>query len=174
MDASSEARLRELRLNLAEICLEGRIDRIASLCRNPSGDALMTMINSGVRHLAMTKGDQAVAERCHRILSVEHDIGRKVAAYLALSLFTFPHSVERAFDIVDVPTPLLATVVKTMLAVPVFFTREGARRRALAHVEATVQEIHKAVHVIDEPEFRAEVLNGFMDGYLISALYGED
>ncbi len=90
MDSDSERRLRELRLNLAEVCLEGRVDRIAALCRNPAGDALMTMINSGVRHLAMTKADQAVAERCHRILSVEHDIGRKVAAYLALSLFSFP------------------------------------------------------------------------------------
>src|SRR5690348_5154255 len=85
MDAGSEARLRELRLNLAEICLEGRVERIASLCRNPSGDALMTMINSGVRHLPMAKSDQAVAERCHRILSVEHDVGRKVSAYLALN-----------------------------------------------------------------------------------------
>ena len=111
MDANSETRLRELRLNLAEICLEGRVDRIASLCRNPTGDALMTMINSGVRHLAMAKGDQAVAERCHRILSVEHDVDRKVAAYLALNLFTFPHSIDRCFDIVDVPTPLIATVV---------------------------------------------------------------
>ena len=123
------------------MCLEGRVDRIAALCRNSAGDALMTMINSGVRHLAMTKADQAVAERCHRILSVEHDIGRKVAAHLALSLFSFPHSVERSFDIVDVPNPLLTTVVKVLLAVPLFFTRDGARRRALAHVEATVQKI---------------------------------
>src|SRR6202008_920158 len=52
--------------------------------------------------------------------------------------------------------------------------RDGARRRALAHVEATVQEIHKAVTVIDEADFRKEVLNGFMDGYVVSALYGED
>lgn len=174
MDQASERKLRELRLNLAEICLEGRIDRIASLCRSPSGDAIMTMINSGVRHLAMTKSDQAVAERCHRILSVEHDVPRKVAAYLALSLFTPPQSIERAFDIVDVPNPLLCTVVKVLLAVPMFFTRDGARRRALAHVEATVQEIHKAVMVIDEVEFRREVLAGFMDGYMISSIYGED
>ena len=139
MDSDSERKLRELRLNLAEVCLEGRIERIASLCHNPAGDALMTMINSGVRHLAMTKTDQAVAERCHRILSVEHDVTRKVAAYLALSLFSFPHSIERSFDVVDVPTPLLATVIKVLLAVPLFFTRDGARRRALAHVDATVQ-----------------------------------
>jgi predicted O-linked N-acetylglucosamine transferase (SPINDLY family) len=174
MDSDSERRLRELRLNLAEVCLEGRIDRIAALTRNPSGDAILTMINSGVRHLYMSKADQAVAERCHRILSVEHDIARKVAAYLALSLFAFPHGIERAFDIVDVPTPLLATVVKTLLSVPVFFTKEGARRRALAHVEATVQEIHKAVTVIDEEDFRKEVLAGFMDGYVVSAVYSED
>lgn len=174
MDQASERKLRELRLNLAEICLEGRVERIAALCRSPAGDAIMTMINSGVRHLAMTKGDQAVAERCHRILSVEHDVARKVSAYLALSLFTAPQNVERAFDIVDVPTPLLCTVVKVLLAVPMFFTREGARRRALAHVEATVQEIHKAVMVIDEFEFRREVLAGFMDGYMISSIYGED
>jgi len=174
MDSDSERKLRELRLNLAEVCLEGRVERIAALCRNPAGDALMTMINSGVRHLAMTKPDQAVAERCHRILSVEHDTARKVAAYLALSLFSFPHSIERSFDIVDVPTPLLATVIKVMLAVPLFFTRDGARRRALAHVEATVQEIHKAATVIDEPEFRKEVLTGFMDGYVLTAIYAED
>lgn len=174
MDSDSERKLRELRLNLAEVCLEGRIDRIAALCRNPAGDALMTMINSGVRHLAMTKSDQAVAERCHRILSVEHDINRKVAAYLALSLFSFPHSLERSFEIIDVPTPLLGTVIKILLAVPPFFTRDGARRRALAHVEATVQEIHKAVKVIDETDFREEVLNGFMDGYAVTAVYAED
>ncbi len=161
MDSDSERKLRELRLNLAEVCLEGRVDRVAALCKNPAGDALMTMINSGVRHLAMTKADQAVAERCHRILSVEHDTTRKVAAYLALSLFSFPHSIERSFDIVDVPTPLLTTVVKVLLSVPMFFTRDGARRRALAHVEATVQEIHKAATVIDEADFRTEVLNGF-------------
>jgi len=174
MDSDSERKLRELRLNLAEVCLEGRIERIAALCSNPAGDALLTMINSGVRHLAMTKADQAVAERCHRILSVEHDINRKVAAYLALSLFSFPHSIERSFDIVDVPTPVLTTVIKVLLAVPLFFTRDGARRRALAHVEATVQEIHKAVTVIDEHDFRTEVLNGFMDGYTVIAIYAED
>jgi hypothetical protein len=174
MDADSELRLRDLRLNLAEICLEGRVERIAALCRNPAGDALMTMINSGVRHLAMTKSDQAVAERCHRILSVEHDVGRKVSAYLALNLFTFPHSIDRAFDIVDVPTPLIATVVKAQLAVPMFFTRDGARRRALAHVEAAVQEIHKAATVIDEDDFRREILTGFMDGYSATSIYAED
>lgn len=174
MDQESERKLRELRLNLAEVCLEGRIERIASLYRSPAGDAIMTMINSGVRHLAMTKGDQAVAERCHRILSVEHDVTRKVSAYLALNLFTPPHGIERAFDIVDVPTPLLCTVIKVLLAVPMFFTREGARRRALAHVEATVAEVHKAVMVIDEFEFRREVLAGFMDGYVVSSVYGED
>lgn len=174
MDQESERKLRELRLNLAEVCLEGRVERIGQLCRSPAGDAIMTMINSGVRHLAMTKGDQAVAERCHRILSVEHDVGRKVSAYLALSLFTPPQSIERAFDIVDVPTPLLCTVVKVLLAVPMFFTREGARRRALAHVEATIAEVHKAVMVIDEFEFRREVLAGFMDGYIVSSIYGED
>jgi predicted O-linked N-acetylglucosamine transferase (SPINDLY family) len=174
MASDSETKLRDLRLNLAEICLDGREERIAALCRNPAGDALLTMIHSGVRHLAMTKNDQAVAERCHRILSVEHDIGRKVAAYLALNLFTFPHGIDRAFDIVDVPTPLIATVVKAQLAVPMFFTRDGARRRALAHVEATVQEIHKAATVIDEPDFRREILTGFMDGYNAMSIYGED
>lgn len=174
MDSDSERKLRDLRLNLAEICLEGRTDRIAGLTHNPSGDALMTMINSGVRHLVMTKADQAVAERCHRILSVEHEIERKVCAYLALNLFSFPHGVERSFEIVDVPTPLLATVVKTLFAIPQFFTRDGARRRALAHIEATVQEVHKSVRVIDEPEFRREVLSGFMEGYIVSAVYAED
>lgn len=174
MDQESERKLRALRLNLAEICLEGRIERIAALCSSPAGDAVMTMINSGVRHLAMTKNDQAVAERCHRILSVEHDVTRKVSAYLALNLFTPPQGIERAFDIVDVPTPLLCTTIKVLLAVPMFFTRDGARRRALAHIEATVQELHKAVTVIDEAEFRHEVLAGFMDGYVVSSVYGED
>lgn len=174
MDSDSERKLRDLRLNLAEICLDGGTDRIAGLTRNPSGDALITMVNSGVRHLVMTKADQAVAERCHRILSVEHEIERKVCAFLALNLFSFPHSIERSFDLVDVPTSLLATVVKTLLAVPYFFTRDGARRRALAHVEATVQEIHKAVRVIDEVDFRREVLGGFMEGYVVSAIYAED
>ncbi|MDX2223511.1 MAG: hypothetical protein SFV21_12225 [Rhodospirillaceae bacterium] len=174
MDSESERKLRELRNNLAEVCLDGRIERIAALCRNASGDAIMTMINSGVRHLAMSKADQAVAERCHRILSVEHDIVRKVAAYLGLSLYSFPPSIERAFDLVDVPTPVLATMVKALLAVPVFFTRDGARRRALAHVEATVQEIHKAARVIDEPDFRAELLTGFVDGFSLTSIYAED
>ncbi|MEQ9448567.1 MAG: hypothetical protein RLN70_06600, partial [Rhodospirillaceae bacterium] len=149
-------------------------ERVAALTRNPSGDALTTMIHSGVRHLVMNKADQAVAERCHRILSVEHEIERKVCAYLALNLFSFPHNIERAFDIVDVPNPLLATVVKALLAVPQFFTRDGARRRALAHIEATAQEIHKAIRVIEEEDFRREVLRGFMDGYSVSAVYAED
>lgn len=74
----------------------------------------------------------------------------------------------------DVPTPLLCTVIKVLLAVPMFFTREGARRRALAHVETTVAEVHKAVMVIDELEFQREVLAGFMDGYIASSIYGED
>lgn len=174
MDSETERKLRELRLNLAEICLEGRIERVAALCRNPSGDAIMTMINSGVRHLQLAKGDQAVAERCHRVLSVEHDIVRKVCAYLGLSLFSFPHAIERAFPLVDVPTSLLGTVVKTLLSLPLFFTRDGARRRALAHLEAVVQEIHKAARVIDEDDFRAALLDGFMDGFSLTPVYGED
>ncbi|MCB2108609.1 MAG: hypothetical protein KDE14_12960 [Rhodobacteraceae bacterium] len=174
MDSESERKLRELRNNLAEICLEGRLERIAALCSNPAGDAIMTMINSGVRHLAITKSDQAVAERCHRILSVEHDITRKVSAFLALSLYSFPHSIERTFDLIDVPTTVLSTVVKALLAVPVFFVRDGARARALAHVQATVQEIHKAARVIDEPDFRDALLAGFIDGYSLTSIYGED
>lgn len=174
MDSNSELKLRDLRLSLAEICLEGRADRIARLTRNPAGDALLTLINSGVRHLVMTKADQAVAERCHRILSVEHETERKVCAYLALSLFSFPHGIQRSFDIIDVPTPILATVVKVLLAIPPFFTRDGTRRQALSHVESSVQEIHKSVRVIDEPDFRREILAGFMEGYVISSVYAED
>ncbi|HCX15266.1 MAG TPA: hypothetical protein DGZ24_08110 [Rhodospirillaceae bacterium] len=174
MDSNSERKLRDLRLNLAEICLEGRADRIARLTRNPSGDALLTLINSGVRHLVMTKADQAVAERCHRILSVEHEIERKVCAYLALSLFSFPHVIQRSFDIIDVPTPILGTVVKVLLAIPPFFKRDSTRRQALNHVESSVQEIHKAVRVIDEPDFQKEILAGFMEGYVISSVYAED
>ena len=59
MDADSENRLCDLRFDLAEICLEGRTERIATLCRSTSGDALMTTVHSGVRHLAMSKADQA-------------------------------------------------------------------------------------------------------------------
>src|SRR5262249_55062426 len=69
---------------------------------------------------------------------------------------------------------LIATVVKAQLAVPMFFTRDGARRRALAHVEATVQEVHKAATVIDEAEFRREILTGFMDGFSAISIYAED
>ncbi len=174
MDSQSERKLRDLRLNLAEICLEGRIERLAALCSNPSGDAIMTMVNSGVRHLALTKSEQAVAERCHRVVSVEHDIGRKVGAYLGLSLFSFPQSIERAFDIVDVPTPLLSTVVKLLLSVPVVFTRDGMRKRSLAHLQATVQDIHKAARVIDEADFRLALVSGFIDGFNITSVYGED
>lgn len=174
MDSETERKLRDLRLNLAEICLEGRIERVAALCRNPSGDAIMTMINSGVRHLPMSKSDQAVAERCHRVLSVEHDIIRKVCAYLGLSLFSFPHSIERAFALVDIPNNLVATVVKTLLSLPLFFTRDGARRRALAHLEAVVQDIHKVARVIDEDDFRAALLDGFMEGFSLTSVYGED
>ena len=174
MDPDTERKLRDLRLNLAEICVEGRIERLTALCRSASGDAIMTMINSGVRHLPLTKNDQAVAERCHRILAVEHDIVRKVSAYLGLSLFSFPHSIERAFPLIEVPTAVLPTVIKTLLSLPLFFTRDGARRRALAHLEATVQEIHKAVRVIDEPPFRDAILEGFMDGFSLTPVYGED
>lgn len=174
MDSQSERKLRELRLNLAEICIEGRIDRLAALCRNASGDAIMTMVNSGVRHLALTKTEQAIAERCHRVLSVEHDVGRKVGAYLGLSLFSFPQSIERAFEIIDVPTQLLGTVVKLLLSIPVFFTRDGMRKRSLAHLEATVQEIHRAAKVIDEADFREALLEGFVEGFTITSVYGED
>ena len=174
MDSQSERKLRELRLNLAEICLEGGLERIAALCSNPSGDAIITMVNAGVRHLALTKAEQAVAERCHRVVSVEHDIVRKVGAFLGLSLFSFPQSIERAFEIIDVPTELISTVVKLLLAVPPVFTRDGMRRRSLAHLEATVQEIHRAAKVIDEDDFRRALLTGFMDGYTITSVYGED
>jgi len=174
MDSQSERKLRDLRLNLAEICLEGRLERLAALCSSPSGDAIITMVNSGVRHLALTKSEQAIAERCHRVVSVEHDTGRKVSAYLGLSLFSFPQSIERSFDIIDVPMPLLSTVVKLLLSIPVVFTRDGMRRRSLAHLEATVQEIHKAAKVIDEPDFRKALLAGFMDGFSITSVYGED
>ncbi len=174
MDSQSELKLRDLRLSLAEICLEGRIERIAALCSNPAGDAIMTMVNSGVRHLALTKSEQAVAERCHRVVSVEHDVARKVGAYLGLSLFSFAHSIERSFDIIDVPTPILCTVTKLLLSMPVVFTRDGMRRRCLAHLEATVQEIHKAAKVIDEPDFRQALLNGFIEGFSITSVYGED
>jgi len=174
MDSQSERKLRDLRLNLAEICLEGRPERIAALCSNPSGDAIITMVNAGVRHLALSKTEQAVAERCHRVLSVEHDMARKVGAYLGLSLFSFPQSIERAFDIVDVPTTVLGTVVKLLLSVPPVFTRDGMRKRSLAHLEAVVQEIHRAARVIDEADFRNALLGGFIEGFSITSVYGED
>jgi predicted O-linked N-acetylglucosamine transferase (SPINDLY family) len=174
MDSQSERKLRELRLNLAEVCLEGRMERLAALCRNPAGDAIMTMVNSGVRHLALTKAEQAVAERCHRVLSVEHDMNRKVGAYLGLSLFSFPQSIERAFELIEVPTPVLTTVVKLLLAVPMFFTRDGMRKRSLAHLEATVRDIHKAAKVIEETDFQEALLEGFVEGFTLTSVYGED
>jgi len=61
MDAETEAKLRDLRAELAEICLDARVEKIAALCTAPTGDALATMYNSGLRNLPMTKTDQAIA-----------------------------------------------------------------------------------------------------------------
>ncbi len=168
MDSEAEGKLRDLRRELAEICLDARLDKIAALANAASGDALATMYNSGLRHLPMTKADQAVAERCHRMLTVEYDPVRKACAYLALNLFMFSYRIERSFDLVDVPTELAATMVRAFLGLPQFFEKDGARRQALIHLTSSMEEIHKAVRVIDEPEFRQAILNGFLDGFILT------
>jgi len=174
MDADTEAKLRDLRAELAEVCLDARVEKISALCNAETGDALATMYNSGLRHLPMTKTDQAIAERCHRMLTVEYDPIRRACAYLALTLFMFSYRIERAFELVDVPTELCATMVRALLGLPQFFDRDGDRKQALAHLTRSIEEIHKAARVIDEPEFQDAVLNGFMDSFILTPVYGED
>ncbi len=174
MDSEAERKLRDLRLELAEICLDARLEKISALSNAASGDALATMYNSGLRHLAMTKADQAVAERCHRMLTLEHDPVRKACAYLALSLFMFSYCIERSFDLIDVPTELVATMVRALLGLPQFFEVEGARGKALKHFTISMEDIHKAARVIDEPDFRRAILDGFLDGFILTPVYGED
>ncbi|NKB43423.1 MAG: hypothetical protein GKS03_04005 [Alphaproteobacteria bacterium] len=174
MDSETEHKLRDLRLELAEICLDARIDKISALSNASSGDALAAMYNSGLRHLPMSKSDQAIAERCHRMLTVEHDPVRKACAYLALCLFMFSYRIERSFELIDVPTEIAATMVRALLGLPQFFDRDGARRQALVHLTKSMEEIHKAARVIDEPDFRSAVLSGFLDGFVLTPVYGED
>ena len=174
MDASTEDKLRDLRLELAEICLDARIEKISALSNAPTGDALSTMYNSGLRHLPMTKSDQAVAERCHRMLTVEHDPVRKACAYLALSLFMHSYRIERSFELIDVPTEIAATMVRALLGLPQFFEKDGARRQALTHLTKVMEEVHKAARVIDEPDFRRAIIDGFLDGFILTPVYGED
>lgn len=174
MELETEHKLRTLRLELAEICLDARVEKIAGLCNAASGDALATMYNSGIRHLPMNKADQAVAERCHRMLTVEHDPIRKACAFLALGLFMYAYRVERSFELIDLPTEFAATVVRLLLGLPQFFERDGARRQALTHLLNSMQEIHKAARVIDEPDFRRGILDGFLDGFVLTPVYGED
>lgn len=174
MDSETEHKLRDLRLKLAEICLDARIDKISALSNAASGDALAAMYKSGLRNLPMSKSDQAVAERCHRMLTVEYDPVRKACAYLALSLFMYSYRIERSFELIDVPTEIAATMVRALLGLPQFFDRDGARRQALVHLTKSMEEIHKAARVIDEPDFRSAVLNGFLDGFILTPVYGED
>ncbi len=174
MDSEAESKLRDLRRELAEICLDARVEKIAALTNASSGDALATMYNSGLRHLPMTKVDQAVAERCHRMLTVEYDPVRKACAYLALNLFMYSYRIERSFDLIDVPTELSATMVRALLGLPQFFEKEGARRQALIHLTASMEEIEKAARVIEEPDFRRAILDGFMDDFILTPIYGED
>ena len=174
MDSEAEIKLRDLRLQLAEICLDARLDKISALSNAASGNALATMYNSGLRHLPMKKADQAVAERCHRMLTVEYDPVRKACAYLALNLFMFSYRIERSFDLIDVPTELAATMVRALLGLPQFFEKDGARRQALIHLTTSMEEIHKAARVIDKPDFRRAVLDGFLDGFILTPVYGED
>ena len=174
MDSETEHKLRDLRLELAEICLDARVDKISALSNAATGDALAAMYNSGLRHLQMSKSDQAVAERCHRMLTVEYDPVRKACAYLALSLFMYSYRIERSFELIDVPTEIAATMVRALLGLPQFFDRDGARRQALVHLTKSMEEIHKAARVIDEPDFRNAVLSGFLDGFILTPVYGED
>ncbi len=174
MDSEAENKLRDLRRELAEICLDARIEKIAALTNAASGDALATMYNSGLRHLPMTKVDQAVAERCHRMLTVEYDPVRKACAYLALNLFMYSYRIVRSFELIDVPTELAATMVRAFLGLPQFFEKESGRRQALIHLTASMEEIDKAARVIEEPDFRRAILDGFMDGFILTPVYGED
>ena len=173
-EAEAESKLRDLRRELAEICLDARLDKISALSNAPSGDALATIYNSGLRHLPMTKADQAVAERCHRMLTVEHDPVRKACAFLALNLFSFSYRIDRSFDLIDVPTEVAATMVRALLGLPQFFEKDGARKQALIHLTTSMEEIHKAARVIDEPDFRQAILSGFLDGFSLMPVYGED
>ncbi|GEM_PF-1847354 len=174
MDSETEVKLRDLRLELAEICLDARIDKIAALSNASTGDALAAMYNTGLRQLPMSKSDQAIAERCHRMLTVEHDPVRKACAYLALSLFMYSYRIERSFELIDVPTEIVATMVRALLGLPQFFEKDGARRQALTHLSKATEEIHKAARVIDEIDFRRNVLDGFLDGFILTPVYGED
>jgi predicted O-linked N-acetylglucosamine transferase (SPINDLY family) len=174
MDAEAEGKLRDLRCELAEICLDARLEKISALSNAASGDALATMYNSGLRHLPMTKTDQAVAERCHRMLTVEHDPVRKACAFLALNLFSFSYRIDRSFELIDVPNEIASTMVRALLGLPQFFEKDGARKQALIHLTTSMEEIHKAVRVIDESNFRRALLNGFLDGFSLTSVYGED
>ena len=174
MDSETEVKLRDLRLELAEICLEARIDKIGALSNAPTGDALAAIYNTNLRQLPMSKFDQAVAERCHRMLTMEHDPVRKACAYLALSLFMYSYRIERSFELIDVPKEIVATMVRALLGLPHFFEKVGARRQALTHLSKATEEIHKAARVIDEINFQRNVLNGFLDGFILTPVYCED
>ena len=174
MDAETESKLRDLRCELAEICLDARLEKIAALSNATLGDALATVYNCGLRHLPMTKIDQAVAERCHRMLTVEHDPVRKACAFLALSLFSFSYRIDRAFDLEDVPTEITATMVRALLGLPQFFENKEDRKQALIHLTTSMQEIHKTARTSDEFDFRDAILNGFLDGFSLTPVYGED
>jgi len=68
------------------------------------------------------------------MLTVEYDPVRKACAYLALSLFMFSYRIERAFELIDVPNELAATMVRALLGLPQFFERDGDRKQALVHL----------------------------------------
>ena len=174
MTITSTDKLRALRLDLAETCLETDFERLVAMCTDPAGDAIATMIAAGVRELPLRKSERAVAERCHRLLSVESDLIRRIAAFLGLSLFSPPHHLERPFDLIEIDTELLPTVVRCLLSMPFTFRETADRRRAVAHLEATTTEIAKAVRVIDDAAFRSALLRGFMESFSAAPLYGED
>ena len=174
MDSETEVKLRDLRLELAEICLEARIDKIAALSNAPTGDALAAIYNTNLRQLPMSKFDQAIAERCHRMLTMEHDPVRKACAYIALSLFMYSYRIERSFELIDVPSEIVATMVRALLGLPHFFEKVGARRQALTHLSKATEEIHKAARMVDEINFQRNVLNGFLDGFILTPVYCED
>ena len=174
MSPSSTDKLRDLRLDLAETCLETDFERLVAMCTDPAGDAIATMIAAGVRDLPLVKKERMVAERCHRLLSVESDLIRRIAAFLGLSLFSPPHHLERPFDLIEIDTELLPTVIRCLLSMPFSYQEVADRRRAVAHLEATTKEIAKAVRVIDDPGFRLSLLRGFMESFSAAPLYGED
>lgn len=174
MDKASEDRLRALRTQLAEIALSGDMDAMEKVLHNPAGDAFVTMMHSGLRQMPLTRADTAVAERCHRWLALASKPEEQACAFLGLTLFSFAYRFDRPFELIEIPTPLLESVVRAILAMPTFFTERGDRARALHYLENAMKEMERTARLVDEAPFRAALLGGVMQGFDLRSLYGED